>query len=320
MMKKMINIAVVLLAGLFTLVPVSCDPELNIDPVYPVVKPGENPGGNNGGGSSSTELPTEPAACTNKIVAHRGGSAECGAPDNSRAALRYAMNLKCYAMECDIYWTKDDNVIIAHASNTYYVNNLKPWEHTVEELRRAGRLSNGEELPTLEEFLDMVQVEGNCTKLCLDIKNLDSQLTDYPINAVRRACEIIAERKAEKFCEFICTGNTTVASAAAACQVKYGIPVGWMSSSDPATHLAKGFTWANISTIYLQPYGAAGNNRTIDEYLKAGMEMSVYNVDRQKGDGNAVYSDEAVAYYVSRYKDLRFLCTNYPKWLLSKVQ
>jgi len=262
---------------------------------------------------------TEPAACSNKVVAHRGGSRETGMPDNSRAALRYTMSLKCYAMECDIYWTKDDNVIIAHAKDTYYVNGLRPWEHTVEEIRRAGKLSNGEEVPTLEEFLDIVQVEGNCTKLCIDIKNLDGNLTDYPIKAVKRSCEIIKECKAEKFCEFICTGNETVAKAAASYKAAYGIPVGWMANKAPSSHKAMGFSWANLSAAsYMTPYG--DGVRTIDEFKKAGMEISVFNIDKTSGDGNAVYSDEAVNYYVSRYDDLRFICTNYPSWLLNKLQ
>ena len=265
------------------------------------------------------EFTTEPAACDNKVVAHRGGSRETGMPDNSRAALRYTMSLKCYAMECDIYWTKDNNVIIAHATDTYYVNGLKPWEHTVEEIRKAGKLKNGEEVPTLEDFLDIVQVEGNCTKLCIDIKNLDGSLTAYPINAVQRACEIIKDRKAEKFCEFICTGNETVAKGAATCKSVYGIPVGWMANKGPSSHKAMGFSWANLSAAsYMTPYG--GGERTIDEFKNAGMEISVFNIDSQSGDGNAVYSEEAVNYYVSRYADLRFICTNYPSWLLKKLK
>ncbi len=288
-------------------------------PDIPQPKPIEVPDeeDNNGGGSSN--LVTEPAACNNKVVAHRGGSRESNNPDNSRAGLRYTMSLGCYAMECDIYWTKDNNVVIAHATDTYYVNGLKPWEHTILELRKAGKLKNGEELPTLEEFLDIVQVEGNCTKLCLDIKNLDGTLTDYPVKAVQRACEIIREHKAEKFCEFICTGNETVARQAAACMTVYGIPVGWMANKTPAEHKAKGFKWANLSAAsYMSPYG--DGPRTIDEFKNAGMEISVFNVDRQSGDGNAVFSEEAVNYYISRYADLRCICTNYPDWLLKKLK
>jgi len=294
-------------------VPVSCRPDLNIDPVAPVTPSPDDP-------VTPTERPIEPAPCTNKVIAHRGGSAECGQPDNSIAALKYTMSLRCYAMECDIYWTKDNDVIVAHASDTYYINGLKPWEHTVEELRKAGKLKNGEELPTLTDMLNTVQVLGSCTKLVLDIKNLDASLTTYPSKAVQRACEIIKERKAEKFCEFICTGNATVATAAAACQVKYKIPVGWMSTNEPKSHLDKGFTWANLSALYIEPFATDTPKRTIDQYLNAGMQFSVFNVDKQKGDGNAVYSEEAVNYYLSRYKDLRCICTNYPQWLLSKLQ
>ena len=261
---------------------------------------------------------TEPAPCDNKVVAHRGGARESGNPDNSRASLKYTMSLKCYAMECDIYWTKDNNVIIGHATDTYFINGLKPWEHTLTEIRKAGVLENGETIPTLEDFLEIVQVEGNCTKLVLDIKNLDGSLTAYPIKAVQRACEIIKERKAEKFCEFICTGNETVAAAAANCMVVYGIPVGWMANKNPAGHKAKGFNWANLSAkSYMTPYG--DGERTIDEFKNAGMQISVFNIDLTAGDGNAVYSEEAVNYYINRYSDLRFICTNYPKWMLSKL-
>ncbi|WP_443602946.1 glycerophosphodiester phosphodiesterase, partial [Alistipes finegoldii] len=115
----------------------------------------------------------KPAACSNTVVAHRGGAAECGAPDNSMAALEYAMSLGCYGMECDIYWTKDNDIIVAHANGDCKVNNLQPWTATVAELRAAGRLSNGEELPTLEEFIRRVMVEGNCTRLVLDVKRVD---------------------------------------------------------------------------------------------------------------------------------------------------
>lgn len=308
-MKALKLFALLAAAGL---VAYSCDNKIDI----PQPKGGDN-------NQEETDTPgvftTDPAPCDNRVVAHRGGSRESGIPDNSRAGLKYTMSLKCYAMECDIYWTKDNNVIIGHATDTYYINGLRPWEHTLIEIRKAGMLKNGETIPVLEDFLDIVQVEGNCTKLVLDIKNLDGSLTDYPIKAVKRACEIIKERKAEKFCEFICTGNETVAAAAANCMVVYGIPVGWMANKSPAGHKAKGFSWANLSAkSYMTPYG--DGERTIDEFKNAGMQISVFNIDRESGDGNAVCSDEAVNYYVNRYSDLRFICTNYPKWMLSKLK
>ena len=66
------------------------------------------------GDGSTEETVTGPAECDNIVVAHRGGSSEAGTgfPDNSRASLRYTMDLGCYASECDIYWTKDDKIVI----------------------------------------------------------------------------------------------------------------------------------------------------------------------------------------------------------------
>ena len=84
----------------------------------------------------------KPAACTNNIVAHRGGATECKAPDNSLASLRYAIGQGCYGSECDIYWTKDDNVVVAHADGQCRINGMHPWEHTLAELRADSPTAN----------------------------------------------------------------------------------------------------------------------------------------------------------------------------------
>lgn len=267
------------------------------------------------GGDPDQPTVTEPAPCSNKVVAHRGGSSEIGAPDNSIASLKYAMSLKLYASECDIYWTKDNDIIIAHADGNYMVNGVHPWEATVTEIRKKGTLKNGEQIPTLDDFLKTVMVEGNCTKLCLDIKITDP--SDYASKAVMRACEIIKAKGAKKFCEFICTSNSSVARTAAQCQAAYGIPVGWMANQAPSTYKANNFSWANLSAkSYMTPYGS----RSIDEFVKAGMEISVFNVDKVGStDGNAVTSESDVKYYVDNYDKLRCICTNYPSWLLKQL-
>ena len=113
--------------------------------------------------------PTNPLGSI--VVAHRGGATESGHPDNSLAGLKYALDLKVYAVECDIYATADNRVIVAHATQGCLVNGLKPWEHTYDELCAAGTLSNGERLPLLEDFLEEVMRAGT-SKLWLDVKNI----------------------------------------------------------------------------------------------------------------------------------------------------
>lgn len=265
----------------------------------------------------------KPAAGSNNVVAHRGGAVECNAPDNSLASLQYAIEQGCYASECDIYWTGDDNVVIAHADGNCKINGLYPWEHSLAELRAAGALSNGEQLPSLEDFINVVKKEGSATRLWLDIKNITSPstLTQYPINAVKRACEIITEMGAKHFVEFICTGNTTVMASAFAYAQAAGVEIGWMANKSAASYVASGYYWANLSAAsYMSAEAGGKGDRTLEEFEKEGVELSVFNVDKQSGDSNAVSSAEAVDYYCSNAKRFKALCTNYPKWLIEKVE
>lgn len=265
----------------------------------------------------------KPAACTNTIVAHRGGSAECGLPDNSIASLKYAMECGCYGSECDIYWTKDDNIVVAHANSDCKVNNIQPWTATLAELRAAGRLSNGEELPSLEEFISTVMADGSCTRLVLDIKKIDKPFaqTEYVINAAKRACEIVTEMGAKHFVELLCTGfNNDVMKIAHGYARKADLPIGMNSGKSGAEYSTLGFGWANLAAAGNMGAAAGGSGtRTVEEYEKAGVALSVYNVDRQSGDGNAVYAEAAVDYYVANYARFRTLCSNYPRWLIGRI-
>lgn len=265
----------------------------------------------------------KPAAGGNNIVAHRGGASECKAPDNSLASLRYAIDLGCYASECDIYWTKDDNVVVAHADGNCKINGMHPWEHTLSELRAGGALSNGEQLPSLEDFIREVKKKECSTRLWLDIKNITypSTLTQYPINATKRACEIVTELGAKYFVEFICTGNTTVMKSAFAYAKAADIPIGWMANKSATDYVGAGYYWANLSAAsYMSAEAGGKGSRTLEEFEKANVELSVFNVDKQQGDGNAVYAAEAVDYYCANAKRFKALCTNYPKWLIDKVE
>jgi glycerophosphoryl diester phosphodiesterase len=261
-------------------------------------------------GTVTDKTPT-PAKCDNIVVAHRGGSTEAGTtanPDNSLAALRYAMALKCYASECDIYCTSDNQVIVAHGDAECKVNGLHPWEATLAQIRAVGNLANGEQIPTLGDMLDVVMTSGSCTKLWLDIKNITSPstLTKYPIEACKKACEIITAKKAKNFVEFICTGNYTVMASSFLYATSAGVPVGWMSNSAASVYVGKGYSWANLSIDYMTK---GGGERTIDEFTKAKVALSIFVVD----------SDDDMTYYANNASKLKAITTNYPKKLLVKM-
>ncbi len=261
-------------------------------------------------GTTTDKFPS-PAKSDNIVVAHRGGSTEAGTtanPDNSIAALRYAMALKCYASECDIYWTADDQVIVAHADGECKINGLHPWEATVAQIRAAGNLSNGEQIPTLGEMLDVVMESGSCTKLWMDIKNITypSTLTKYTIAASKKACEIITAKKAKNFTEFICTANSTVMASSYLYASTAGIPIGWMSNSAATVYVVNGYPWANLSIDYMTKGGGA---RTIDEFTKSKVALSIFVVD----------TDDDMTYYVNNASKLKAIATNYPKKMLVKM-
>ncbi len=269
--------------------------------------------GDGSGESGADEYPM-PGTAKTMVVAHRGGSAEAGkkaAPDNSIAALRYAMTLGCYASECDVYWTKDDQVVVAHADGETRINGLRPWESTLEEIRKAGKLANGETVPSLEDFLKVVMEEGSCTKVWIDLKNITSPSTrsDDVIKACRRSCEIIEEMKAKNFVEFICTGNGAVWKEAFPLARKYNVPIGWMANKPALEYASNSYEWANLGLdTFKAPIGEG--YRTVEEFVESKVTLSVFNAD----------TDDQMDYFIARKNDLKAICTNYPKKLIQKMK
>ena len=253
-----------------------------------------------------------PANADNIVVAHRGGAKEAGdaVPDNSIASLDYAMGLGCYAAECDIYITGDGYVIVGHADSDGKINGLYPCETSLTKLRAAGTLSNGETIPTLEEYIGHAMKEGSCTRLWLDIKNVTSPsaLPQHSISACRSACVIISDMKAEPWVEFICTGNETVMRSCVGFAREYGINIGWMANRSAEEYASLGYDWANMSVSNMTDATHTGP-RTIDEFSAAGVKLSVYNVDKAKN----------MRYYISHLDRMKAICTNNPALLLKEM-
>lgn len=262
----------------------------------------------------------EPLAVGNKVVAHRGGSAEAGVPDNSIAALQYAISLGCYGSECDVYWTSDDKVIVAHADGSCRVNGLVTYEHTLAEIRAAGKLANGEDIPTLEEYID-VAMESN-TRLVIDIKRIDNEGgTTYVVKCAEKVCDIVLEKKAGSYVILLCTGyNQGVMTEAWSLARKAGLEMAMNSGRSAYEYTVLGFNWANLSAAGQLPGANAASDALLKEYLNAGVSVSVYNIDKRSGDGNAVYSASGVQWYLDNYDSFRMLCSNYPKWLIEKLK
>lgn len=101
----------------------------------------------------------------NVVVAHRGAFKKNGFPENSIASLKEAIRLNCTGSEFDVRMTADDSLIINHDPD---YNALEIEKATYAQLA-AQPLSNGEKLPTLQEYL-LAGMQQDRTQLVLEIK------------------------------------------------------------------------------------------------------------------------------------------------------
>ena len=102
----------------------------------------------------------------NIVVAHRGAWKKNSLPENSIASLKEAIRLKCSGTEFDVRMTADDSLIVNH--DPHY-NKLLIEQKTYDELEKF-KLSNGEKLPTLREYILAGMENNTLTQLVCEIK------------------------------------------------------------------------------------------------------------------------------------------------------
>lgn len=261
-----------------------------------------------------TEKPETEKTAVYKVVAHRGGSAECKLPDCSVASLKYAISQNCYASESDIVLTADKDILICHPDGNGKVNGLDPGTHTLAEIRAAGNLSNGEPVPTLTDFLKIVmdkEVNPNGMKLWLDVKRFDD--AERSINACLRASEIIAGANAQSYCEFLIpTGEDIFMAVRDKVINDYKINIAWMTCTNPAKYADPkdyGKVWAQLAYSKILGDNPGSSYRPLD-YFNAGLPLSIYGAD----------DDKTIADVIQYYPKLKAIFTNYPAKLISKLK
>lgn len=261
-----------------------------------------------------TEKPETEQTAVYKIVAHRGGSAECKLPDCSVASLKYAISQNCYASEADIVLTGDNDILICHPNGNGQVNGLDPATHTLAQIRAAGNLSNGEPVPTLTDFLKIVmdkKLNPNGMKLWLDVKRLAD--AERSINACLRASEIISGVNAQNYCEFLIPTGVDIFMAVRDRVINdYKINIAWMTCTNPAKYADPkdyGKVWAQLAYRKILGDNPESSYRPLD-YFNAGLPLSIAGVD----------DDKTMADVIPYYPKLKAIFTNYPAKLISKLR
>lgn len=134
----------------------------------------------------------------NAVVAHRGAWKKNNLPENSIAALRHAIDLKLPGSEFDVWRTADDSLVINHDA---HYNKLLIEETDYADLIKF-KLSNGEKLPTLHEYIKEGKKSNKHTLLVCEIK--PSQVSkERGKKTALMTVEMIKKLKAEKISYYI---------------------------------------------------------------------------------------------------------------------
>ncbi|MFZ1751316.1 MAG: family 16 glycosylhydrolase [Saprospiraceae bacterium] len=143
-------------------------------------------------------METKSVSTDNIAIAHRGAWKKNKLPENSIASLRQAITLGCYGSEFDVRMTADGVLIVYHDSAYHHMD--------IETSKYADlavhKLSNGEMLPTLREYIKSGLTNNTTTKLICEIK--PSALGSDRENIVAdKVLAMVKECKAEKNIEYI---------------------------------------------------------------------------------------------------------------------
>ena len=99
--------------------------------------------------TSALILSTYSAIAQTQVIAHRGYWKTDGSAQNSIAALLKADSIGCYGSEFDVWLTADDKLVVNHDP----IFKLKSMERSTAATLTSLKLDNGEQLPTLEQYL-----------------------------------------------------------------------------------------------------------------------------------------------------------------------
>lgn len=136
----------------------------------------------------------------NQVIAHRGAWKKNNLPENSIASLKEAIRLNCFGSEFDVHMTQDDVLVVNHDPTFLGI----PIATSTYKQLLAKKLSNGENIPTLEAYLK-AGLKQKTTKLILEIKpqNLGK---DRDLQVTAAVLKMVKKLKADAWVEYISFG------------------------------------------------------------------------------------------------------------------
>lgn len=143
------------------------------------------------------------AITAQQVIAHRGYWKTDGSAQNSIAALMKADSIAVFGSEVDI-WLSSDGVPVVNHDATVPLNGeqLRVEETPLATLRQV-KLSNGETLPTMEEYLDAFAA---CSHIKLIIEFKTHSKKEREEELARKVIEMVRARGLQEKVEYISFG------------------------------------------------------------------------------------------------------------------
>lgn len=223
-----------------------------------------------------------------KVVAHRGYWRTDGSAQNSITSLQKAAAIGCYGSEFDVWITVDGVPVVNHDAT---INGIQIQDATYAELMNH-RLSNGEFLPTLQQYLQEGAKLKGC-QLILEIKPHSTPLRDE--RAVQRVLELVHMLGLQKQTEYI-------SFSLHACK--------YLHELEPKAKVA--YLNGELSPKQVKELGLTGidyeqgvfkrHPEWLEEAQKNGVEVNVWTVD----------GEEALSHH-AKLKGIDIITTNDPE-------
>lgn len=135
-----------------------------------------------------------------QIIAHRGFWNTDGSAQNSLTALLKANEIKTYGSELDIWLSSDGVPVVNHDAHVTLNGEQLIVQDTPIDVLTQVKLSNGENLPTLESYLDTFE-DCHDTKLIIEFK---SHRTKYQEDELtEKVLKMVRDRKLQNRVEYI---------------------------------------------------------------------------------------------------------------------